>query len=277
MTWYSIEVHAAPDRRDAVAAWLVGRTGQAVEERADGTLVSFAFDLAAADALERDLAAAHGPDIPVAHLEQPEVDWTTAWRTGLTARRVGRFNLVPSWLKADPAPGEIVIVIDPEMAFGSGEHGSTRAALLLLERFVRPGDTVLDLGTGSGILTIAARKMGAGCAVGVEVDEDSLEVAATNAGRNGLAGQVTFLQGDAAQITPLLAPADVIVSNILRLINAALLPEVHDALRPGGIAIFSGMELSESEEFRRPLLEADFVVVDEVVDETWWAVAARRP
>ena len=163
------------------------------------------------------------------------------------------------------------------MAFGSGEHGSTRAALLLLERFVRPGDTVLDLGTGSGILTIAARKLGAGCAVGVEVDEDSLEVAATNAGRNGLAGQVTFLQGDAAQITPLLAPADVIVSNILRLINAALLPEVHDAIRPGGIAIFSGMELSESEEFRAPLVEAGFVVVDEVVDETWWAVAARRP
>jgi ribosomal protein L11 methyltransferase len=109
------------------------------------------------------------------------------------------------------------------------------------------------------------------------VDEDALEVAAANAGRNGLAGQVTFLQGDAAQITPLLAPADVIVSNILRLINAALLPEVHDAIRPGGIAIFSGMELSEADEFRRPLLEAGFVVVDEVVDETWWAVAARRP
>jgi ribosomal protein L11 methyltransferase len=277
VTWYSIEVQTTPDRRDAVAAWLVGRTGQAVEERPDGTLVSFALDLAAADALERDLAAAHGSDIPIAHTEQPEVDWTTAWRSGLTARRVGRFNLVPSWLQADPRPGDLVVTIDPEMAFGSGEHGSTRAALLLLERFVRPGDTVLDLGTGSGILSIAVKKMGAGVVVGVEVDGDALEVAATNATRNGLAGQITFLEGDAAQLTPLLAPADVIVSNILRLVNAALLPEVHDAIRPGGIAIFSGMELGEAEDFRGPLLQAGFVVADEVVDENWWAVAARRP
>ena len=154
----------------------LGRTGQAVEERADGTLVSFALDLASADALERDLAAAHGSDMPIAHREQPEVDWTTAWRSGLGARRVGRFNLVPSWLQAEPRPGDLVVTIDPEMAFGSGEHGSTRAALLLLERFVRPGDTVLDLGTGSGILSIAAKKMGAGVVVGVEVDGDALEV-----------------------------------------------------------------------------------------------------
>ena len=86
MTWFSIEVQADADRRDAVAAWLVGRTGQSVEERADGTLVSFALDLAAADALERDLAVALGSGMPIAHRELPDVDWTTAWREGISSR-----------------------------------------------------------------------------------------------------------------------------------------------------------------------------------------------
>jgi ribosomal protein L11 methyltransferase len=274
VSWYAIEVHPDAGRRDAVAAWLVGRTGQAVEERADGTLVSFALSMPAAEALERDLALELGPGIAVERREHPEVDWTLAWREGLGVRRVGRFAIAPSWLGYQPAPGEELIVIDPEMAFGSGEHGSTRAALLLLDRFVRPGDTVLDLGSGSGILSIAAVKLGAARVVGVEVDGDTLPYGSMNAERNGVTGHVVFLEGDAAELTPLVAPADIVVSNILRLINIALLPEVHAALRPGGTAIFSGMEAGEAGLFRPELEEAGFRIVAEVTDETWWAVAA---
>jgi len=274
MSWFAIEVHPEAERRDAVAAWLVERTGEAVEERADGTLVSFATSAPAAEALERDLVEAHGPGLSLARREHPEVDWTLAWREGLGVRRVGRFAIVPSWIHYQAGPGELVIVIDPEMAFGSGEHGSTRAALALLDRFARPGHTVLDLGSGSGILTIAAAKLGAAQAIGVEVDAESLPFAFMNAERNGVLERVAFLEGDAAQLTPLLAPADVIVSNILRLINVALLPEIRGALRLGGIAIFSGMEVAEAELFRAPLLEAGFRVVAELIDETWWAVAA---
>ncbi len=274
MTWYAIEVQPDADRRDAVAAWLIDRTGEAIEERADGTLVSFARTIPAAEALERDLARDHGPGIPVARREHPEVDWAVAWRQGLGVRRVGRFTIVPSFLAYRAAPGEQLLTIDPEMAFGSGEHGSTRAALALLDRFVQPGDTVLDLGCGSGILTVAAARLGAAPAVGIEVDPDSLPVAAGNADRNGVTELVTFLEGDAAQITPLLAPANVIVSNILRLINIALLPEVHAALVPGGTAIFSGMEVGEAPVFRTALSEMGFRVVAEHTDETWWAVAA---
>jgi len=274
VSWYALEVHPNADRRDAVAAWLVGRTGQAVEERADGTLVSFALTIPAAESLERDLVRELGPGIAVARREHPEVDWTVAWREGLGVRRVGRFAIAPSWLGYQPAPGEELIVIDPEMAFGSGEHGSTRAALTLLDRFVRPGDTVLDLGSGSGILSIAAAKLGAVQAIGIEVDGDTLPYTTMNAERNGVAGRVVFLEGDAAELTPLVAPADVIVANILRLINIALLPEVHAALRPGGVAIFSGMETGEAGQFRPALEEEGFRVVAEVTDETWWAVAA---
>jgi ribosomal protein L11 methyltransferase len=274
VSWYALQVHPKPDRRDAVAAWLVGRTGQAVEELADGTLISFALTIPAAEALERDLVRELGPGIAVERREHPEVDWTVAWREGLGVRRVGRFAIVPSWLDYQPAPHEKLIVIDPEMAFGSGEHGSTRAALTLLDRFAKPGDTVLDLGSGSGILTIAAAKLGAAQAIGIEVDGDTLPYAAMNAERNGVSDRVVFLEGDAAELTPLVAPADVIVANILRLINIALLPEIHAALRPGGIAIFSGMETAEAGQFRPALEGSGFRIVAEVTDETWWAVAA---
>jgi ribosomal protein L11 methyltransferase len=275
VSWYAIEVQPDAERREAIATWLVGRTGQAVEERADGTLVSFALTIPAAEALEQDLARVHGPGLAVSRHEHAERDWTLAWRDGLGVRRVGRFTLVPSWIDHEHGPGEHVIVIDPEMAFGSGEHGSTRVALALLDRYVRPGHTVLDLGSGSGILTIAAAHLGATPVIGVEADDESLPFAVANAARNGVSHKVVFLEGDAAQLTPLLAPADVIVSNILRLINVALLPEIHDALAPGGVVIFSGMEVSEADSFRAPLLAAGFRIREELVDETWWAVVAE--
>jgi ribosomal protein L11 methyltransferase len=276
VSWYAIEVRPDAEQRDAMAAWLIGRTGEAVEERADGTLVSFALTIPAAEALEHDLAREYGPGLTMRRREHPEVDWTVAWREGLGVRRVGRFAIVPSWIDYQPRPEELVIVIDPEMAFGSGEHGSTRAALMLLERYARPGSRVLDLGSGSGILSIAAARLGALRSVGVEADGDSLPFAVMNSERNGVSDRVMFLEGDAAQLTPLLGPASVVVSNILRLINVALLPEVHEALEADGIAIFSGMEATEAELFRAPLLAAGFRIVSEVVDETWWAVAAAR-
>ncbi len=277
MTWYALDVHADAERRPSVAAWLVARTGQAVEERADGTLVSFAKDLPEAEATGTALRQELGGGIGCSHRELPEVDWSTAWRAGLGVRRVGRFAIIPSWVAHAPASDAIPLVLDPEMAFGSGEHGSTRAALWLLDSVCKPGDTVLDFGSGSGILTIAAAKLGAARAIGIEVDGEALPVAERNAERNGVAGTAAFLEGDAAVITLLLGPADIVVSNILRLVNAALLPEIHAVLRPGGVAIFSGMEVSEAEAFRAPLVEGGFVIREEKIDEGWWAVSAVRP
>lgn len=274
MSWFALEVRPDDDQRDAVAAWLVQRTGQAIEERADGTLVSFAGSSEDADAFALELEGAFG--FEVISQELPEVDWTTAWRDGLGVRQVGRVTLVPSWVEHRPKPGDCVITMDPESAFGSGEHGSTRAALLLLDRWIKPGDSVIDLGTGSGILAIAAARLGASRVVGVELDPEALPVAEQNAVRNGVERTVRFLEGDAATLTPLLGPADVAVSNILRLVNTALLPPIHRAVRNGGTAIFSGMETSEATDFRAPLLAAGFQIMSEIIDEGWWAVAAER-
>jgi len=276
MTWWAIDVRPDPTRRERVGAWLVARTGQAVEERDDGTLVTFAPDEHTADELVAALAAAGEAPVETSRRPIEPVDWTTRWRDGLGVRTFGRLTVVPSWVER-PAGGGPTVVLDPESAFGSGEHGSTRAALTLLERHLRAGDRVLDLGSGSGILAIAAAKLGAAGAVGIEHDPEATPVARRNAERNGVTGAVDFLEGDAGDLAPLLGPADLLLSNILRMVNTTLLPAIVAALRPGGLAVFSGMESGEATTFRAALASAGLRERDQVEDAGWWAVAAVRP
>ncbi len=276
MTWWAIDVRTAPDRREQVGAWLVAKTGHSVEERDDGTLVTFAPDEAAAGALVADLVRTE-PSPPETTLRRLDaVDWSLRWRDGLGPRQFGRLTVVPSWAVGADAVGATTVVLDPESAFGSGEHGSTRAALGLLERHLRPGHRVLDLGSGSGILSLAAVKLGAKRAIGIENDLDANPIARRNAERNGVTGSVTFVDGDAADLVRLLGPADLLLSNILRTVNIELLPAIVTALAPGGLAIFSGMEEGEADEFRTALSSAGLAVRDEAVDTGWWAVAAGR-
>lgn len=278
MSWWAVDVRpSAPTTTgNALAAWLVAHTGQAIEERDDGTLVTFAEDEAAAHALVQALRGSADPGASALVRPLEAIDWTTHWRDGIDPRRFGRLIVTPSW--ADPGAGanDVVVVIDPEMAFGTGEHGSTRAALTLLERHLKSGQSVLDLGSGSGILSIAAIRLGAARATGIEIDEEANVVAARNAALNGVASACSFLDGDAAHLAPLLGPVDLLLSNILRTVNVTLLPAIHHALAPGGMAIFSGMEEAEAPLFRPVLAAAGFDLVDEVIDAAWWAVSARR-
>ena len=226
MTWWAIDVRPAADRREQVGAWLVAKTGHAVEEREDGTLVTFAPDEESAEALMTELSRAE-PGAPAPSRRPLEsVDWALRWRDGLGPRTFGRLTVTPSWLDGANPAEPLTVVLDPETAFGSGEHGSTRAALTLLERHLRAGDRVLDLGSGSGILAIAAAKLGAAGAVGIENDADANPVARRNAERNAVAHLVEFIDGDAGDMAPLLGPADLLLSNILRTANTRLLPSI---------------------------------------------------
>lgn len=276
MSWCAVLVRVAPALHHEVGQWLVATTGQAIEERADGTLVSFLQDAAGLDDLKDRLQRTFGADVGVTGAPLDPVDWSERWREGLGPRRFGRLVVTPSWVPTVEADAGALVVLDPETAFGSGEHGSTRAVLALMERHLRPGDRVVDLGSGSGILSIAAVKLGAALATGIEVDIEATPVARRNAERNGVEATVRFVDGDAALLLPLLAPAEMILSNILREVNLTLLDVIHRALTPTGVAIFSGMEQPEAPLFLPELAAAGFAVVDQAQDEGWWAVAASR-
>jgi ribosomal protein L11 methyltransferase len=272
MTWWAIEVGPGGASPDLVARHLIEATGQAVEERPEGLLIGYLADQAPAPALVASLRSRFGAELPVRVRPVEAVDWAARWRDGMAVRRVGRLAIGPSWL-LDPGPGRVVI--DPDMAFGTGEHGSTRGALALLERLVGPKSRVLDLGSGSGILAIAAARLGAGRALGIDRDPDALPVAEANAARNGVADRVGFVTGDAAVLAPLAGPAELVVANILRRANLALLGPIRQALAPAGVAVLAGMETAEREAFLRSLQAAGFAAGDEVIDDGWWAVAAR--
>ena len=273
MTWWLIEATGDPSALEAAARALVELTGQTVEER-PRSVVGFAPDRSGAEHVRAALGVRFGPALTVAIESVAPRDWTTAWREGLTVRTVGRLRTGPSWLLAT---GPDTVVIDPETAFGSGEHGSTRGALTLIDRHLRPGAMVLDLGSGSGILAIGAVKLGAAKALGIEVDEEAVPVAEQNAALNGVADRVGYLTGEAGILAPLAGPADLVVSNILRHVNETLLDPIARSLRSGGVAIFAGMEEPEAPLFGPALEAARFVAFDEVRDEGWWSVAARRP
>jgi ribosomal protein L11 methyltransferase len=277
MSWWAIDIRTPAEQRDSMGAWLVARTGQAVEEREDGTLVAFAPDERSAEVLEAELGRKVDQAVKTQRRPVDSTNWSTRWREGLGPRQIEQLTIIPSWLPEASNPDPLTIVLDPETAFGSGEHGSTRAALTLLARSLCRGDRVLDLGSGSGILAIAAIKLGAARAIGIELDPEANEVATRNAVRNGVADRIEFLEGDAGALAPLLGPADLLLSNILRAVNTALLPVIFESLRPQGLAIFSGMEHAEAEEFRRSLSDGGFTVVQETLDAGWWGVAAKRP
>jgi ribosomal protein L11 methyltransferase len=253
-----------------VASRLVAETGQAAEERAD-SVIGFAADASVAARAAEAITAAFGSGVAVTQAPVVEVDWSRRWRDGLGVRRIGRLSIGPSWLLA---PGPLTVVIDPETAFGTGEHGSTRGALRLLDRRLTPGARVLDLGAGSGVLGIAAVKLGAATALGIELDEEAIPVAEANAARNAVSDRARFVAGDARLLAPLAGPVELVTTNILRNVNESLLEPIRATLVPGGVAVFAGLEAADADPFIRLLGDHGYQVFEDLVDDGWWSAAA---
>lgn len=257
-------------QREAVSAALF-QAGAAATQDDGGALVTHFPD---ADAASNAAAAARAAD-PAARTElapSPDVDYS-AWRASVGAWEVGRLTVCPPWMAEGRDPAW-TIVIDPAMAFGTGEHPTTRGTLLLMQDVVRPGDTVADLGSGSGVLAIGAAKLGAARVIGIEHDPIAATSAEHNVRANGVDDRVTLLTGDAGTLLPLLTPVRVVLANIASLALLQLLPVMHAALAGDGAAVISGVLASEAEVFRSGM--RDWRMTREHLEGDWWTAALAK-
>src|SRR5581483_2233561 len=184
-----------------------------------------------------------------------EEDWANAWKEHFHVQRIGeRLVIVPSWREYAARPADVPLLLDPGMAFGTGLHPTTRLCLLAVERLVRPGHDVLDLGTGSGILAIAAARLGARSVQALDVEPVAIEVARTNAVRNQVDDRVEVALGSLPH--PRVPPAsrDLVLANITIRALQELQTAVRGVLRPGGRAVFSGILAEDGPRFRDALV-----------------------
>lgn len=169
-----------------------------------------------------------------------EEDWSTAWKKYYQPTRVGeRLVICPSWEEYSPQEGDVVVRLDPGMAFGTGTHDSTRLCMQLLEQHLPTSARVLDLGCGSGILAVSALMLGAGSAIGVDIDEVAVRVAEENAALNGVVDRCAFRCGSLAETVN--GPFDLIFANIVADVILSFLPDVERLLTPSGVFITSGI------------------------------------
>lgn len=203
-----------------------------------------------------------------------EEDWAENWKKYYKPFRVGRHLVVrPVWEKYEPQAGDKIISIDPGMAFGNGTHETTSMCLGLVEDYIKPGDTVLDVGTGSGILAIASVLMGAQSALGVDLDPVAVRVANENIERNGLSDRVRAQAGDL--VKGIDTQADVVFANIIADAVIMLSRAVRAHMKPGGVFICSGIILEREQEVHDALSEAGFTVDRIEHRGEWSAIAAR--
>jgi len=220
-------------------------------------------------------ASSADPDAEISLVDFDPGDWTEAWRSGVRAHQVGRLVVAPPWLAEEHDPATSVI-IDPGLGFGTGEHETTRGVLLLLQDVVQAGDVVADVGCGSGVLAIAAVRLGASRAVAIDNDSQAITNAAENVVTNGVTNDVALFEGDAFAILPLVAPIRVVAANIIAPVLLELLPVFDRSLARGGDVVVGGVLEVERDDFVAACQRSGWRVVREIVEGSWWSARLRR-
>lgn len=202
-----------------------------------------------------------------------EEDWATAWKAYFKPIRIGKHFLIkPTWEEAEPGPEDTVLELDPGMAFGTGTHPTTTLCLEVLEDIIQPGMEVFDLGTGSGILAIAAAKLGARVQA-VDLDPVAVRVARENVELNHVSSRVRVMSGNLG--TGLESKADLVVANIIADVIIDLLSELGRLIRPGGEFIASGIIETRAAEVEDAIAKSGLEIVKRRVDSGWVLLQAR--
>jgi len=218
---------------------------------------------------------------PVSPLQErvlEEEDWQNAWKEHFHVLRVGKRMVVsPSWREHQATKSDIVVTLDPGMAFGTGHHPTTRMCLELLENMVKPGMSVLDVGCGSGILSIAAAKLGARSVLGIEIDSVALRVAKQNILENGVGQNIRIVQGSLPHPDVGALSYDLAVANISAKVITEIAGELVGAARPGGKVIASGILLDNRDAVAQALDSAGGLLNQTIADGDWVALVVSIP
>ena len=206
-----------------------------------------------------------------------EEDWANNWKKYYKPFHIGSIFVIPSWLTAEVQEGDRVIQMDPGMAFGSGTHETTSMCVEMLEQKLSGGETVFDIGCGSGILGIAAAKLGAGRVYCTDLDPAAVEVAAENVKENGVADRVSVHQGDLMKIPALQGVTpQLVVANIIADVIIGFCKDVYQILAPGGIFISSGIIRERREDVEKALQDAGFSVIQVKEKGSWAAILSEK-
>jgi ribosomal protein L11 methyltransferase len=207
---------------------------------------------------------------------KPE-DWENAWKEHYHIIRLGaRFVVKPSWREYEPQPGDVILELDPGMAFGTGLHPTTQMCLSAIEQHMPRGARVLDLGTGSGILAIAAAKLGAGSVLALDIDPLAVEAARENVMRNRVEAVVRVAQGSLDEIAPAaldFAVVNILAKTIIQLCESGLAEKIN----PGATIVFAGLIDAQEGEVRETLERVGLVMIQRVQDKDWVGLVCRRP
>lgn len=209
-----------------------------------------------------------------------DADWENNWKQFYKPMEIGeRLLVIPAWEKAE-AKGRVTLTLNPGLTFGTGSHATTRLCLTALESRIHGGEKVLDLGCGSGILSIAALRLGAASAFACDIDEKCIDVAYENAALNGIGKkQLTVRQGDATKEGPLRdaigTDYDVVVANIVADVIISLAPQVRHFLKEDGWFLASGIIDDRADEAAAALTAAGWSIVESCTSEGWYCYICR--
>lgn len=278
MSFVELQLRINPEILDGISAYLFAMGCEGINVTDDGVIIYFQARKWTAETKSalKDYISQFIPDFSSKELKVKQIadqDWSKGWRKYFKfIKLTDRVTVQPPWDEYKAVSDQINLIINPKMAFGTGHHESTQLMVELAEKYIRPGNSVLDLGTGSGILAILAKKLGAEMVIGIDNDPVTVPNAEENAALNNVTG-IQFYIGTLAQLER--TPFDVVMANINRniLLEHARLFEHY--IKPGGILLLSGLLRSDEAMMVSTMKQNGYTLLKKIIKREWLGLAFK--